>query len=365
MIDKKWVEEFLDSYNKKLSVTAPKIGAMFPYATYDGKYENEPFHWNDIAWWTNGFWGGILWQMYTYSKNKDYKKIAKTCEKKLDKAFSDFTGLHHDVGFMFLPTACADYKITGDKKSYARAIHAANVLMARFNLNGKYIRAWNGKGYEGWAIIDCMMNLPILYWAWQETGDERYKAIAMAHSDTVIKNFIREDGSSAHIVSFDQKTGKKIEEITGQGYLPDSAWSRGQSWAIYGFIIGYIYTKEKKFLKTAKNCADYIIENLDDTYIPVIDYKSPKTPIYRDTTAGAITACGLIELYKITKEKKYLDIAIKMVEALKKECDFSLKTESILQNGSERYHETSTMNMSIIYGDYYLIQALLKLKEIL
>ena len=177
-----------------------------------------------------------MWLMYIDTENKKYAEIAHGCEVKLDKAFLDFTGLHHDVGFMWILTALASYKLTNDEKSRARALHAATLLAGRFNTNGNFIRAWNGD-LSGWAIIDCMMNIPILYWATEELGDPRFKAIAMREADMVMNAFVRPDGSVNHIVIFDAETGKVKETPAGQGYAAGSSWSRGQAWAIYGFIL--------------------------------------------------------------------------------------------------------------------------------
>ncbi|MBQ9863635.1 MAG: glycoside hydrolase family 88 protein, partial [Lachnospiraceae bacterium] len=236
-----------------------------------------------------------------------------------------------------------------------------------------YIRAWNdGVGKEngptsnvGWCIIDCLMNLPLLYWASEETGDPRFKYVAMKHADMAIKNFLREDGSVNHIVELNPNTGEFVQSFGGQGYGQGSSWTRGQSWALYGFWFSYLHTKEERYLEASKKVASYFCDNIPENGLIPVDFRQPKEPAYEDSTAAAIASCGLIELSKISegKEKeKYLDSAIKMLKALTyNRCDFSLDTDNIVNYCTASYHD-SKHHFSIIYGDYYYLEALLKLK---
>ena len=170
--------------------------------------------------------------MYQDTGEERYIDMARKCEKKLEQTFSDFYGLHHDVGFMFLPAVVADYRITGNEEAKKAALHAANLLAGRFNPQGNYIRAWNDlpdQDTRGWAIIDCMFNISLLYWASKETGDPRYRHIAMRHADSVMTHFIRKDGSVIHIGEFDPETGAFVKSHGGQGYGEGSAWT-GAVW---------------------------------------------------------------------------------------------------------------------------------------
>jgi len=362
-IHEEWLDDFFEKFTKKLERTSKEIGAKFPYTTTDGKYEEFAVN-NNVSYWTNGFWPGMMWLMYVHTKNNEYLEIARKCEDMLDEALEQFK-IHHDVGFMWLLTALADYVATGNEKSKTRALHAATILAGRFNLNGNFIRAWDvypERDCTGWAIIDCLLNVPLLYWASRETKDPRFTAIAKAHTNTVMHHFVREDFSVNHIVGFCPETGVVKEIPRGQGYATGSAWSRGQSWAVYGFTLGYMNTKDPAYLSMAKNIADYVISNLDDSGVPVVDYKAPGDLDAKDTTAGAITACGLIELSKYVADgEKYLNVALKMLKGLYENCDFSDTEQSILQNGTEAYHD-GRKNIPIIYGDYYLLEALMKLK---
>ena len=207
---KVWAEGVLQKVREKMDWCSEKNRDKIPYTTdglgnYDDR-SDETKEWsidNGINWWTNGFWGGIMWLLYQDTKKEKYADIARISEQKLAKCFEIYYGLHHDVGFMFLPTAVADYRLTGNKEAKRLAMHGANLLAGRFNPAGNFIRAWNQTGNDdtrGWAIIDCMFNISLLYWASEESGDPRFRHIAMRHADTTLNNFIRPDGSVRVIV---------------------------------------------------------------------------------------------------------------------------------------------------------------------
>ena len=216
-----WAEEVLEKVKEKMVWVSEKNKDIIPYTTdANGNYDDrssEEKEWNHddgLNWWTNGFWGGIMWLLYQDTQEEKYAQIARVSEQKMEKCFESYFGLHHDVGFMFLPTAVADYRLTGHEDSKRIAMHAANLLAGRFNPVGKFIRAWNqvpGSDTRGWAIIDCMFNICLLYWASEESADPRFRQIAMMHADTVMENFIRPDGSVCHIVEFDPETGVMVK----------------------------------------------------------------------------------------------------------------------------------------------------------
>lgn len=363
-IDYNWINSFWDKIEKKLSVVAPQVDTPFPYLVDEnGKYKSR-----NAYWWTNGFWPGMMWLMYLATKDEKYKAIAENVEKELDSALFGFEGLDHDIGFMWLTSAVANHRITGNEESKNRGRHAATILAGRYNPIGKYIRAWNnrtdGLDRTGWAIIDCMLNIHLLYWASEMDNDPRFKFIADQYAHTVMKHFVREDGSTNHIVGFNPETGEVAEIPNGQGYAPDSCWSRGNSWGIYGFALCFIHTGNPEYLETAKKLAHYFLSNTDETGVPKCDFRQPAVPDYRDTTAAACAACGLIEIAKAVPEYEkelYINGAIKLLKGLEANCDFTLDNQSILQNGCVDYHN-ETNGLPIIYGDYYMMEALLKLK---
>lgn len=222
----KWAKETLERVSHKLEKVSERSKNKIPYTTVDGIH-NDWSGREKIGWWTNGFWGGMMWQMYALTGKEFYKEIAQDNEKKLDAVLMDYDKLDHDNGFKWLPTAVADYRMTGNKASRNRGLLAAANLAGRYNSAGRFIRAWNNWDGEhdrtGWAIIDCMMNLPLLYWASEELKDPRFAQIAVSHANTARDYFVRGDGSVNHIVSFDPAGGGMIESFGGQGYAVGSS----------------------------------------------------------------------------------------------------------------------------------------------
>jgi unsaturated chondroitin disaccharide hydrolase len=351
--------------DKKLQKVAVRSRNKLPYSTDDKGEHTE----RQRYWWTNGFWGGLNCLMYEATKNDEYKATVDSAELLLDKAFEDFDELHHDVGFMWHLTSTASFRLYGGKLSRSRALIASSILASRFNTNGKYIRAWNGvvrgDDSKGLTIIDSMLNLPLLYWASRETGDDRFSNIAIAHADMTIRDHVTSDGRVNHVVVHDTLTGEKIDSRAGQGMAKDSAWSRGQSWALYGFTLSYIHTQKDRYLQTAVKVADRFIEQVEKTdWVPVVDFSQPKEEKRYDTSAGVVACCGLIELAKILKGEKgdkYLVSAINMLKALVKDyCDFSESTDGVLLGSTESY--ASPFSRNLVYGDFYFVEAILKLK---
>lgn len=374
--DQIWLEEVVKKINDKMAWVSEKSRDKIPYTTIEGIHDDrgdatKEFQRDDgINWWCNGFWAGMMWLMYHETKEKRYAEIARLTEKKLDQCFEDFYGLHHDVGFMWLPSAVADYKITGDADGRRRGLHAATLLAGRFNPVGRFIRAWNDiPGEEtdtrGWAIIDCLFNIPLLYWASETTGDPRFKQIAMMHADTVMETFVRPDGSVRHIVEFDPFEGGVVKDYGGQGYETGSSWTRGQTWGLYGFMMSYIHTGKKEYLDTAKRIAHYFMANIPEDGIIPVDFRQPTKPAWEDSTAAAIAACGLIEISRHVpdfEQEMYLQAAVKLLRTLdEKRCNWSGDNDCILEKCTAAYHNPDH-EYNIIYGDYYFMEAVFKLK---
>ncbi len=362
-----WAKEALDKVIAKEKAVVSRNKGKIPYTAHNHVFDDKAK--DNICWWTNGFYGGLLWQLYKETGDDSYKEAAEDIEEKLDANFLDYNGMDHDSGFKWLLTAVADYKFTGNEKSKNRGLLAAANLAGRYNINGKFIRAWNdwgdGRDTRGWAIIDCMMNLPLLYWASDELDDPRFRHIAVSHANTAMKNFIREDGSSRHIVEFDLNKEGFVREYGGQGYAEGTAWTRGQTWAIYGFVMSYIHTRDKKYLETSKRVADFFIDHLPDSNIVPVDFLQPKEPAYEDSTAAAIASCGLLHLAAELKDiddksaVKYEDAALKIMKTLTEErCDFDPEHDDLVLNCTAAYHDNDH-HFPIIYGDYYYVEALL------
>ena len=363
-LNKPWIDEVWNKLDAKLSRTAIKSRYKIPSTSINGVHDDQT---KNILCWTNGFWGGLMWLMYIGTGKEDYKITAEISEKTMDKAFNYMQDWYHDVGFMWHILSGVNYRLTGNADSKNRNLIAAMSLMSRYNVDGDYIRAWNGKWYgepnDGWTIIDCLMNLPILYWASDIVGDKRFTKIAMRHADMALRDHVRADGSVNHIVVHADDEPKVLGVKKGQGYSETSCWSRGDSWALYGFILSYIHTKEQRYLDTAVKVADYFIKEVKKTdWLPKLDFCQPETPMYYDSTAGAIAACGLIEIAKVVDGgEKYLQAALNILQAMEKKwCDWTDKEDSILLMGSAMY--TQGQHMPIIYGDYFFTEAILKLK---
>lgn len=363
-----WVQEAWRKALEKTKENSRRIGAKFPHAGQGGRYVLEEPHW-----WTAGFWPGMLWQFYAESGDESLKDIAERCEERLDEVLDGYEKLDHDLGFIWTLTSVANYKLTGSEVSRIRALKAANYLAARFNLKGKYIRAWNpwreGEDNRGYAIIDCCMNTQLLFWASEQTGDPRYRHIAEAHMDTVLEHFIRPDGSVYHIVNFDPETGEVAEKLGGQGFAPESAWSRGAAWAIYGLALAYHHTGKPAYLHVSQQVAHFFLTRLPADQVPSWDFRAPREiGQIRDTSAGACAASGLLLLSRLVDEQEsriYRDAASKMLESLYQQYGAwdNPHEEGLLLHGTSNYPENRNIDVPLIYGDFFYVEALARLQE--
>lgn len=360
----KWVDTIWDKLCAKLSKTSVDACGKVPYTTIDGIW-NDAQNVLEVNGWTGGFWPGLMWLMYVGTGEECYKKAAEAGEERMDAVFYEPFILHHDAGFMWRISSAVNYELFGGEKSRKRAYMAALAVAARFNPAGNFIRAFNSEGTEGRVIIDTLMNLPLLYWASRQINDPRFKNIAMKHADTVMQTHLRADGSVQHIMMFDAETGEIVRRAKGAAASPDGAWSRGQGWAIYGFTLSYIYTGKVEYLDAAKRAANYFISEVSsNNWLPKTDFRAPSPSC--DTTAGAIAACGLIEIAKVVPEEEkhlYITSALNILRVLEENyCDWTDEEQSILQHGVESYTEERLKGRSIIYGDYYFAEAIYKLK---
>lgn len=363
--DARWAAQVWEKLSIKLKAECLRIGSAIPYIPADGIYEDMGNQ--SLVWWTNGFWSGILWQMYHTVKEDIYKEAAEKIEQRLNQGLADYEGLDHDVGFLWLHTAVANYRLTGNERSRTRGLHAAGILAGRFQPAGGYIRAWN-EGQEGVAIVDCLMNLPLLYWAAEERKDAGLKQIAVSHADMALRYILRPDGSCNHLAVFDPETGEYLDNPGGQGYESGSSWTRGQAWAIYGMALSFRYTGKKEYLDAAKRTAHYFCANaaLRD-YEVVIDFRAPGEPVYYDTTAAVCAACGLLELSDFVGEYEkplYIKSAVRLLKKIAaKFCEWDPKLDSIVSHGSAKYHRESDREVPIIYGDYFFLEGILRLLD--
>ena len=371
---KEWIDSTWKKIDDKLKVVAPRTMGLHPYSSIDGKHV-PVYKTNretgektiDYTWWTNGFWGGLLWLMYLDTKNELYKDCAIDQEDLLDKAYENIDGLHHDVGFMWHLTSGANYRITGSQKSRTRNLLAAAFLAARYNIKGNFIRAWGPIDNEGLTIIDTMMNIHLLYWAYREKKDKNYLYVANAHADMAMRDHVRPDGSVIHMVKHNPETGEVIETLGGQGYEDGSSWARGQGWALYGFTLAHIHSGNKEYLDTAKKIAHYVISCIcEDDYRVRVDLRAPEDPVIIDSTAAGLIACGLIEIAKLAGEhekKIYINAAIKILKSIDKYCcNYDENEDALVLKGSHSYHRLEQREIPIVYGDFYYVEAMSKLR---
>ena len=362
-----WARGKIELVERKLSAEVERVGDQIPYMarggqSVDGSYTLKTER-PDIHWWTNGFWPGILWQMYHLTQDERYLRAARGAEDRLDEAFEEFDRLNHDVGFMWQLSAVADWRLTGNERSLARGMHAATLLAGRYNPLGKFLSAFNDDR-TGWTIIDTMMNLPLLHWASGEIDDPRFSAIAEEHADTAARILLRGDGSAHHVAVLDPATGELLETPAGQGCAPGSSWSRGQSWAVYGFALSYRHTGRAEYLDAAKRAAHYFCSQVALTGdVPLVDFRAPAEPVLWDTSAGCAAACGLIEISRHVPEAEaafYLGWAGRLLRAVaERHADWDPETDGIVQDSSVAYRKFQ--HVHLVYADYFFIEALLRL----
>jgi unsaturated chondroitin disaccharide hydrolase len=325
------------------------------------------------SWWTSGFVPGSLWYLYEYSKDEKFKEYAKTMTSRVEKEKNN-KGTH-DLGFMLFCSFGNGLRLSGDESYKEVLLTGAKSLSTRFRPKNGCIQSWNSrKGWQCPVIIDNMMNLEFLMWAFKESGDSSYYKICVSHSDTTIKNHFRADFSTYHVVSYDTITGKVEKKQTSQGAADESAWARGQSWGLYGFTVMYRETKLERYLNQATHIADFMINNpnLPEDKIPYWDFNAPGIPnAKRDASAGAIMASALIELSGYVQPdlgKKYLSIAETQIRSLASQAYLAKQGKNgnfILMHSVGSLPGKSEVDVPLTYADYYFIEALLRYKNLI
>jgi rhamnogalacturonyl hydrolase YesR len=320
--------------------------------------------------WTSGFFPGVLWQLYEYTGNKEWKQQAESFTANIEREKTN--GGTHDMGFKVYCSFGSGYHFTKDPHYKEVIIQSAKTLITRFNPKIGCIRSWDHHK-EQWmfpVIIDNMMNLELLFAATKLTGDSSFYRIAVMHANTTMKNHYRTDNSSYHVVDYDTATGNVRVRQTAQGYADESPWARGQSWGLYGYTMCYRFTKDKKYLEQAEKIASFILNhpNLPKDMVPYWDYNAPNIPDEeRDASAAAILASGLYELSTYSKNAKlYKEKANKIVESLTDSYRSAIGESKgfILLHSTGSKPAKSEVDVPLIYGDYYYLEALLRSKKL-
>lgn len=306
--------------------------------------------------WTSGFFPATMWLLYEHTGDEQLKEYADIFTRRLEE-LKDYTGTH-DLGFMvFCPYGNA-YRLTGDEYYKSVIEQASKSLITRFNPTVGCIRSWNTKHktpeLDFMVIIDNMMNLEMLEWC-------GYHDIARKHADTTTKNHFREDNSTYHVVAYNELTGEVVEKRTRQGAADDSAWARGQAWGLYGYTMMYRMTNEQRYLEQAVKIADYLIPRLPEDAIPNWDFDSDR--MLKDSSAGAIMASALIELYGFTQNKEYLQTAEHQLRSLSSEAYLAPLGENgnfVLMHGVGNLPGNRELDVPLPYGDYYFVEAAMR-----
>lgn len=319
--------------------------------------------------WGTGFWTGILWHAYQLTGDEKYKEAALVQIPSYTKRIVEKIGVnHHDMGFVFTPSCVAAYKLAGNEEAKNAAIMAADHLCTRYHDLGKFIQAWGNvddpASYR--LIVDCLLNIPLLYWTAEVTGDKKYDEIAYNHFKTTIEVCCREDASTYHTYYFDVNTGKPLYGKTAQGANDESAWARGQSWGSYGPLLTYIYKKDEKALQTFKATTNYFLNHLPEDYVPYWDLSytdgdgEPK-----DSSAAAITLCAMLEGIKhMDKDDPLREIYVNASKRIMNSLIDNYLTKDVPEANGLLLHAvySKPINLAVdemnIWGCYFYMEAL-------
>jgi len=319
--------------------------------------------------WVSGFLPGTLWYMYEYTADEFWAEHAR----RHTEILSDIQYLtkHHDVGFMVYCSYGNGLRLKGIEEYKDVIVNTAKSLCTRFQPGAGIIKSWeSSKNWTCPVIIDNMMNLELLFAATEMTGDSTYFKVAVSHADKTIANHFRPDYSTWHMVDYNPETGEVIRKRTVQGYSDDSAWSRGQSWGLYGYTMAYRFTSYQRYLDQACHIADFLIShpNLPKDGVPFWDYNAPDIPdAPRDAAAAAVMASGLYELYSFTKKTKYKAQADKILSSLSSPAytaEPGTNHGFILMHSVTSFPANVDIDKPLNYTDYYYLEALLRRKAL-
>ncbi|UCH62493.1 MAG: glycoside hydrolase family 88 protein [Fidelibacterota bacterium] len=313
--------------------------------------------------WTSGFFPGCLWHMYKYTSDSTWKNWARSWTAGLwDEQYDTGT---HDVGFKVFDSYGLGYRMTINEDYKPVILRAAQSLATRYNSTVGCTRSWNNRTFP--VIIDNMMNLELLFWASKNGGETEWYDMAISHGLRTMQDHVRADGSTYQIVDYNPTTGIIIQKETSQGYTTESTWARGQSWGLYGFTMAYRHTGDVRLLETACKLADFVVDNLPEDYVPYWDYFAPNIPNEeKDASAAAIAASGLLELSGLVDstdlQVKYWNTAENILASLSSDSYLAESSNSsgILLHGVGNHNKGSEVDVSLIYADYYFIEALLR-----
>ncbi|MBQ8525463.1 MAG: glycoside hydrolase family 88 protein [Clostridia bacterium] len=318
--------------------------------------------------WNTGFWSGMLWLAYEATGEEKYLDAANGLLESFYERIDKKLGIDmHDLGFVYMPSCVAAYKLTGNEKAKEYALRAADHLMTRYHADGGYIQAWGKMGEQLRLIVDCMNNIPLLYWASEVTGDSKYYDVAYTHAKTTIEYIVRPDASTFHTYFFNTD-GTPDRGTTHQGASDDSCWARGQAWLISGLPLSYKYTKDSSMLPLFDKITSYYLNRLPDDYIPYWDLIFTSGDEPRDSSAAAIALCGILENISNMEDSNplketYKNAADRIMYSLYN----SYSTKDTPESNGLLLHAVYAKPMGIgvdecnIWGCYYYMEALVRM----
>ena len=343
------------------------FGTRFPSSAT----RNQTYGVIDNIEWTDGFWTGLLWLCYEYTGDDAFKNLAlKNVDSFLNRVEKRIELDHHDLGFLYSLSCVAGYKLTGSAEGRRAGLLAADKLMERFQEKGGFIQAWGELGARDnyRLIIDCLLNIPLLHWAFLETGKPVYRNAAMRHYEAACNNVIRDDASAYHTFYFDPETGEPLKGVTRQGYSDDSAWARGQAWGIYGIPLNYRYVKDDSAFNLFQGMTNYFLNRLPEDEVCYWDLIfTDGSNQSRDSSAAAIGVCGIHEMLKylpeVESDKNTYRHAMHCIlrSLIERYTAPEIKPGNpVLLHGVYSWHSGKGVDEGNIWGDYYYMEALMR-----
>lgn len=343
------------------------FGTRFPSSAT----RNQTYGVIDNIEWTDGFWTGLLWLCYEYTGDDAFKNLAlKNVDSFLNRVEKRIELDHHDLGFLYSLSCVAGYKLTGSAEGRKAGLLAADKLMERFQEKGGFIQAWGELGARDnyRLIIDCLLNIPLLHWAFLETGTPLYRNAAVRHYEAACNNVIRDDASAYHTFYFDPGTGEPLKGVTRQGYSDDSAWARGQAWGIYGIPLNYRYVKDDSAFNLFKGMTNYFLNRLPEDQVCYWDLIfTDGSNQSRDSSAAAIGVCGIHEMLKylpeVESDKNTYRHAMHCIlrSLMERYTAPEIKPGNpVLLHGVYSWHSGKGVDEGNIWGDYYYMEALMR-----
>lgn len=330
----------------------------FPHVT-----ENKHWTCTKDGVWTGGFWAGLLWLAHEHQPAPERLARAHAFTQRLLPRARD--AHNHDLGFMFFPSAIKGWQLTGNEDYRRHAIEAANSLAAQLNVKGGFIPGWGFFGGEDWrgsVLIDTLMNLPLLVWAADQGGAPSLMEVVRTHTATALAHHLRPNGSVYHVYKFDPDSGAPLGGDTYQGKGPESAWARGQAWALTGLAMLAGRTKSRAYAAASQKVADFFLSTLPPDHVPHWDFDVSGASEPRDASAGAIASYGLQRLFDLTGERRYLDGATTLLKALAATCANTPGAPGgLLLHATADLPHGLGIDESTMYGDYYYLKSLMAL----